>query len=186
MKKSLFEFLLKKQTLKTISPLEKKVMDFYLQIYLLMQYFDIAVSYCKTKKIQAEVIELYPSWNGFENYAWYTYHYESFGNALYSFTQACKSILNLVKKGKVSFPKDGDTYLHDFIADPTIDKILKDRHDSVHQYGKWRAEISEELRGQNWKSAEDKIVPVITLAREKTRNFEGKIIDFINTQIQII
>src|SRR6266403_3596344 len=140
MRKSLFEFLLEKQKIKTITPTEKKVMEFYLQVYLLMQYFDIAASYCEAKKIQAEVEERYPGWTGYENYAWYTYHYESLGNALYSYTQACESILNLLKKKSSTFPKDGETYLKDFIAEATIDKILKDRHDSVHQFGKWRSE----------------------------------------------
>lgn len=184
MRKPLFEFLLEKQRLKTITPTEQKVMNSYLQAYLLMQYFDIAVSYCKTKKIQAEVVELYPSWTGYENYAWYTYHYESFGNALYSYIQACKSILNLLKKKDATFPKDGNTYLENLITEPTIDRILKDRHDSVHQFGKWRTEINDELRMQNWKSAETKIVPVILEARNKAKIFEGKIMGFINTQIQ--
>ena len=185
MRKSLFEFLLEKQKLKTITLTEQKVMKFYLQVYLLMQYFDIAANYCKTKKIQAEVVEKYPSWTGYENYAWYTYHYESFGNALYSYTQACKSILNFLKKKYSNFPKDGETYLSDFITDPAINKILKERHDSVHQFGEWRSKIIGELRGQNWKSAEDKIVPVITEARDKAKIFELKIIDFINMQMQL-
>ena len=184
MRKPLFEFLLEKQKLKTITLTEKKVMEFYLQVYLLMQYFDIATSYCKSKKIQAEVVEKYPSWTGYENYAWYTYHYESLGNALYSYTQACESILNLLKKKDSSFPKDGNIYLTDFIADSTIEKILLDRHDSVHQFGKWRNEIAGELSIQDWKSAEAKIVPVIISARDKAKVFETKLIDFINKQIQ--
>lgn len=184
MKKPLFEYLLEKQKLKTITPTEQKVMEFYLQIYLLPQYFDIAASYCKTQKIQAEVVERYPSWTGYENYAWYTYHYEAFGNALYSYTQACESILNFLKKKNSGFPKDGETYLKDFMAESVIDKILIDRHDSVHQFGKWRSEIAGELSLQDWKSAEDKIVPVIIEAKDKAKVFEAKIIGFINEQIQ--
>lgn len=84
----MFEYLLEKQKTKFITSFEKKVMKFYLQIYLLMKYFDIAASYIQTKKIQKKVEELYPSWSGYEIYTWYTYHYESFGNALYSYTQA--------------------------------------------------------------------------------------------------
>jgi hypothetical protein len=186
MKKSLFEFLLEKQRLKTITPLEKKIMDFYLQGYLLQQYFDVAANYCKAPKIQAEVEELYPSWTGYENYAWYTYHYESFGNALYSYTQACQSILNLLKRKITSFSTDGETYLNAFITEPMIDKILVDRHDSVHQFGKWRTEISDELRAQDWKSAEAKILPVITESNNKAKFFEGKIIKFINEQVQLL
>lgn len=185
MQKSLFEFLLEKQKLKTITPVQRKVMEFYLQVCLLMQYFDIATSYCKTKKIQAEVVEFNSSWTGYENYAWYTYHYESFGNALYSYTQACKSIINFFKKKDPNFPKDGSIYLSDFIADTTIKQILKDRHDSVHQFGKWRSEIASELSVQDWKSAEAKIVPLIIGARNKARAFDKKIIDFIYKQVQL-
>lgn len=184
MRESLFEFLLKKQKNKTITSVEQKVMKFYLQVYLLMQYFDIATSYCEAKKIQAEVVERYPSWSGYENYAWYTYHYESLGNALYSYTEACESILNILKKQNPNLSKEGHAYLKDFLEDLAISKILKDRHDSVHQFGDWRSEIASELSTQNWKSAEAKIVPIITTAREKAEIFDGKIIDFINLQVQ--
>lgn len=184
MQKSLFEFLLEKQKLKIITPTEKKVMDFYLQTYLLMQYFDISVGYCQAKKIQTEVVERYPSWTGYENYAWYTYHYESFGNSLYSYTQACESLLNFLKKKVPNFPKDGSDYLKDFMENTTINKILIDRNDSVHQFGQWRFEIAGELSLQDWKITEAKIIPVIIDARDKAKIFEAKIIDFINKQIQ--
>ncbi len=184
MRKSLFEFLLEKQRLKTITPMEQKVMKFYLQTHLLMHYFNIAASYCKTAKIQSEVVEMHPSWTGYENYAWYTYHYESFGNALYSYTQACKSIINFLEKQIPTLPTDGATYLSDFVADPAINKILQDRHDSVHQFGDWRSEIAGELSVQDWKTAEAKIVPVIIEARDKARLFESKFLDFIDKQVQ--
>lgn len=184
MQKSLFEFLLGKQRLKTINPVEKRAMDLYLQTDLLKRYFDIAVNYCKASKVQKEVEELYPSWTGYENYYWYTYHYEAFGNALYSYTQAYESILNFLTRKINNFPKEGKDHLYKFIADSAIDKILTDRHDSVHQFGQWRSELSDELGMQDWKTAETKIVVPITNAHERLKLFDAKIINFINEQLQ--
>lgn len=184
MKKSLFDYLLEKKKSKTINADEEKVLQLYLQIYLLNQYFNIAANYCKTEKIQKEVEELYPAWTGYENYYWYTYHYEAFGNALYSYSQMYKSILNLLSRKITNFPKDGSVLLEEFLADKAINKILQDRHDSVHQFGQWRSDLSEELALQNWQAAEKKIKVPLVEADEKIKIFDAKIISFINTQLQ--
>lgn len=184
MKKSLFNYLIERQKLKKITSVEEKVLKLYLQISVLKQYFDIAANYCKADKIQKEVKELYPSWTGYENYYWYTYHYEAFGNALYSYTQAYKSIFDFLKRKISCFPQDGEVYLNNFITDSTIDKILKDRHYSVHQFGQWRSELSSELGMQDWKSAETKIAHLIAKAHERLKIFDSKMIDFISKQIQ--
>lgn len=184
-RKPLFDYLLEKQKLKTISAVEDKVLKMYLQIYVLMQYFSIAINYCKTNKIQKEVQELYPAWTGYENYYWYTYHYEAFGNSLYSYTQVYKSILNFLKRKVENFPDNGEQYLNGLVKDKTIDKILLDRHDSVHQFGKWRSELSDELGIQNWKLAETKIAIPIINAYKRIKIFDAKITDFINKQTQI-
>lgn len=200
MQKSLFDFLLEKQRQKTINSVERKVMSLYLQVEVLRQYFTIAVNYCKTNKIQKEVVELHPSWTGYENYYWFTYHYEAFGNALYSFKEAITSILKLISGqetvGTKDFLKSDFTqksiidsqslrsFLDEFIKNEPIDKILKDRGDTVHKFGQWRSEISEELRTQNWNSAETKIVDHITKAHERLKLFDTKIINFINEKLQ--
>ena len=184
MKKSPINYLLEKQKAKKITPLEDKVLKLYLQVFVLLQYFEIAVNYCKKEKIQKEVEEFRPAWTGYENYYWYTYHYEAFGNALYSYTQVYESILNLLTRKIDKFPQDGKTYLEDFAADNSIDKILKDRHDSVHQFGEWRSELSDELALQDWESAEKKIVTPLLKVHELIRVFDVKISDFINKQIQ--
>lgn len=184
MKKSLFDFLLDKQKQKLITPVEEKVKKLYLQAYVLIQYFEISVNYSKTDKIQKEVEELYPAWTGYENYYWYTYHYEGFGNALYSYTQVYMSTLNLLRRKSKNFPKNGEILLNELIANSTIDKILKDRHDSVHQFGLWRSELTDELGIQDWKTAEFKITTTLAKANELIKTFDEKIIHFINTQMQ--
>lgn len=199
MKKSLFEFLLEKQKLKTITALEKRVMNLYLQKDVLMRYFKIAFNYCKTVKIQKEVEEVYTSWTGYENYYWYTYHYEGFGNALYSYKEAITNILKSISNQDRMSTKDflksdfvlksminGKSlrvFLDDFIKDSSIDKILKDRGDSIHDFGQWRSELSDELGIQDWKSAEIKIVVPITTAYDRLKIFDEKIMSFINDQI---
>lgn len=185
MQKSLLNFLLEKQKLKTITSVEKKVMDLYLQTDVLRQYFDIAINYCKTNKIQKEVEELHPAWTGYENYYWYTYHYDAFGNALYSYTQIYESILKLLTRKVDNFPQAGKTYLEEFLSDSLIDKIVKERHDSVHQFGKWRSELSDELGLQDWKSAETKIINSIAEAHEQLKLFDAKITNFISEQLQL-
>ncbi|MBU1323190.1 hypothetical protein KKE48_04035 [Patescibacteria group bacterium] len=184
MKKPLFEYLLEKQKSKTITLVEHKVLKMYLQLEVLKNYFQISVNYCKTDKIIKEVKFQYPAWTGYENCYWYTYHYDSFGNSLYSYTQIYRGILNLLKKKDENFPENGINYLNQFIENETIAKILNDRHDSVHQFGEWRKELSDELKIQDWKSAEIKIVIPLAKAYILVKKFDVKIIDFINNQIQ--
>ena len=184
MEKILFDHLLDKQKAQTITVLEDKVLKYYLQVYVLLRYFKIAVNYCEKSKIQEEVEELHPAWTGYENYYWYTYHYETFGNALYSYTQAYKSMLNLLAKKIIDFPQDGKTDLNDFLAYSSINKILEDRHNSVHQFGKWRAELFGELGIQDWESVEKKIATRLLKAYGLIKAFDTKMSDFINKQIQ--
>ena len=185
MKKNLFNFLLEKENQKTITSVQEKVLDLYLQIDVLRQYFDIVLNYCKTSKIQKEVEEMRPAWSGYENYYWYTYHYDTFGNALYSYAEIYKSILNLLAKNIHEFPNDGKIWLDNFIADDLIEEMLDDRHDSVHQVGKWRSRISNELSLQDWKKAEEIIVVPLAKAHRRVIVFDKKITEFINEQLQL-
>ena len=184
MKKSLFDYLLEKKKLKKITSVEEKILKFYLQIDVLKHYFDIVTNYCKADKIQKEAEDLCPCWTGYENYYWYAYHYESFGNAIYSYTEAYKSILNFLKRKISDFPQIGEIYLNKFISDSAIEKILTDRGDFVHQFGEWRSEISNELKIQDWKSAETKIVSTIIKAHKQLKIFDSKMIKLINNKIQ--
>ena len=184
MGKTLFDHLLGKQKAKTITILENKVLKYCLQADVLLRYFKIAVNYCKKSKIQKEVEELYPAWTGYENYYWHTYHYEAFGSALYSYIQAYENMLNLFEKKAIDFPQDGKTYLNDFLAYSPISKILRDRHDFVHQFGKWRAELFGELGTQDWESVEKKIATRLLKAYGLIKAFDTKMSDFINKQIQ--
>jgi len=200
MQKSLFNFLREKQKKKVINSDEKKVMNLFLQTEVLRQYFPIAVNYCKTNKIQKEVEELFPSWDGSENYYWFTYHYDAFGNSVYSYKEAITNILKLIScqenAGTKDFLKSDfaqnsiiesqslSSFLNDFIKDESIDKILKDRGNSVHEYGQWRSELANELGMQDWKSAETKIINPISKAHERLKLFDAIIMNFINEKIQ--
>lgn len=157
---------------KSIGDKEKREFDYLAHLEFLLEYFNIALSYLSDRKIQKEVEERYPNYTGYENQYWIFYHYENFGNWLYSYTLTwagyLREVLNITKAGEglikladnpkitaiVWKPKANKTLgdlIREFLKPHQIKKILNDRHNALHQQGFWRRRRLEPL-AQDWKN----------------------------------
>lgn len=191
--KRLIDYYFEKQKRKEISDKEKKCLKSLINIDTLLERFNIARQYLDKDKIQKEVEEMYPSRTGYENLSWILYHYEAYGNFLYSYQEAWGNFLreffDINRRPELSQIADdprlrfvinsedeelASDVIRSFISNSKIRTIIDDRGESVHRYGEYRFAI-QETATQSWKKLISKKDNLIEDASGTINEFNKKI-----------
>ncbi len=175
---------------------DQRILDWYLQVDNLARYFTISNNYIDQADIRKQVQKVFPSWTGHEDYYWYCYHYEAFGNALYSYKEAWTGLLTellhltpntpdnkFLKQagfgGKEVSGRSIREIAKAFIVNPAIVKVLNDRHGSVHEFGVWRKSLAPYLTTQNYQAIRDLVMQDILATKEIIEETDGLLRSFI-------